>query len=357
MNRSLLAPLIALLLLCAAHASAEPTPSTIPQAYGNSATEKKPTPSAAKTASENGPPVNATSMSSPRGPTETHPSETAERESREEERHDRREETLENRLVWLTAILAAIEVVTLVIFAVTMCANIRAARASLMSAKAAAQNAVAAKQQSDTAQRALVLTQRPKLIVRNVAIRQMRPLAAPPIELFALNHSVEGHLYVANIGSSKAIIRYYSCWGHAIQGGLRMERPDEGFQGNPPEVPELEPGQSTQIHFSSRPIGPEGPLIRQNSDGWAFYVIGWVEYADNIGVIRRTVFCRKWDANKWRLFPVDTPTTSTQSKARTPACLSQNSSRSRGVKSGILAKYLAIMLQLTRAFDCARLFV
>jgi hypothetical protein len=205
--------------------------------------------------------------------------------------------------------LQAIATIALVIFAARQMRFVRrGTTATENAANAARDNAIAAQKYAGIAERTLILTQRPKLVVRNVVIEQVRPFATvQPLELFAPGQHVNGHLYVTNVGGSKATIQFYSCRGLPIQGGLPMERPDEGFQGIPPTVSTLESGESHRFEFSSEQVGNEGPLIRQGNNGWAFYVMGWIQYSDDIGTLRRTLFCRRWGVVERRLFPVKDP--------------------------------------------------
>jgi hypothetical protein len=76
-----------------------------------------------------------------------------------------------------------------------------------------------------------------------------------------------------------------------------MERPYEGQSGNNPISPglKLQPGQSWPGSFQSDELmGPEGYLIRNFDPSWAIYLLGWIEYEDNLGIVRRTAFCRRY---------------------------------------------------------------
>jgi hypothetical protein len=174
--------------------------------------------------------------------------------------------------------------------------------------KAAIASADAARDQAEIARKMFVLTQRPKLIVRNVVIKPPNPPAIRGgIELFQPRYGISGQLYVVNVGGTAAIIRECWCWGIAIQGALPMERPYEGEMGYP-LTRRLTPGESMPITFENlKEIGGEGPLIRQGSNNWGFYVMGWIAYADDLGFVRRTAFCRVWNAAKRRLVAIDDP--------------------------------------------------
>jgi len=184
----------------------------------------------------------------------------------------------------------------------------RQAKLAKIAAEAAGTNAQAAKEQAEIAQQTLVLTQRPKLMVRNVVITAPRPPGIQgEIPLFQPRYEISGKLYVVNVGGTVATTQECWCWGVPIQGELPMEPPYEGGMGYP-LTQKLKPGESMPITFRNlKEIGNEGPLIRQGSDNWAFYVMGWIAYADDLGLVRRTAFCRKWDARKKRLPPIDDP--------------------------------------------------
>jgi transposase-like protein len=40
---------------------------------------------------------------------------------------------------------------------------------------------------------------------------------------------------------------------------------------------------------------------------WAIYIMGWIEYLDDLKIPRRTAFCRKYEITKGRFFAVDDP--------------------------------------------------
>src|SRR2546422_34226 len=93
--------------------------------------------------------------------------------------------------------------------------------------------------------RTFVVTQRPKLIVRNVVVKQPKSVHGRDPYLFEPGHPVIGQFYVANVGGSRAHIIESLCWVRALQGiNLPMERPYEGEYGNNPvPICDLNPGQ------------------------------------------------------------------------------------------------------------------
>jgi hypothetical protein len=92
-----------------------------------------------------------------------------------------------------------------------------------------------------------------------------------------------------------------------------MERPYEGQQIETIIPPiKLEPGQSLPVPFTSRQaMGSEGDDIRTFAVGWRLYVMGWINYSDDLNNLRRTAFCREYrqipGSSGGRFFPVDDP--------------------------------------------------
>jgi len=92
-----------------------------------------------------------------------------------------------------------------------------------------------------------------------------------------------------------------------------MERPYEGnvIETMIPRV-KLEAGESLPITFQSRQaMGPEGDDIRTSAAGWRLYVMGWIQYTDDLNNQRRTAFCREYRSvhtgTRGRFFPVADP--------------------------------------------------
>jgi hypothetical protein len=189
-----------------------------------------------------------------------------------------------------------------------------AAAAAREAAAAARANADATKTNADTANRQLLLSQQPRLRISNVIFRlPAGSLAAPA--LFHPGNPVGGQLYVRNIGGSKATITESHCIVFWRKGSLPMERPYEGdagnnFLGHPIVQPgvgatgifnTLQPGSTAQV------MGDEGTDVLQGKD-WRIWVMGWIEFLDDLTIPRRVVFCREWTADgmgEGRLKPVD----------------------------------------------------
>jgi hypothetical protein len=167
----------------------------------------------------------------------------------------------------------------------------------------------ALERQASIARDTLVLTQRPKLIVRNVVL--MSPLQEPPPgpdPWFYKGARLSGQFYVVNVGGTPATITESGCWvvwkvNNQSLAGLPMRRPYEGQNGNNPVLATLNPGESAPgIFQSDEYLDDEINQVRGGS--WRLYVLGWVEYLDERKVKRRTGFCRQYDVNKRRFFAV-----------------------------------------------------
>jgi hypothetical protein len=168
--------------------------------------------------------------------------------------------------------------------------------------------------QGDDTHRAILLTQRPKLIVRNIVIWP-NEIGTP---LFGQGRPVTGQFYVANIGGSEATVCESHCMVIGMKGTLPMERPYEGKNGNNPIAIKsvLPPGGVEVGLFSDgNPFPDFDPMpffvVGNQSANQVFlaavYVMGWIEYSDGLGFNRRTAFCRKYDPDKGRFFAIEDP--------------------------------------------------
>src|SRR5207247_1244705 len=168
--------------------------------------------------------------------------------------------------------------------------------------------------------RTFVVTQRPKLIVRNVVVKQPKSVHGRDPYLFEPGHPVIGQFYVANVGGSRAHIIESLCWVRALQGiNLPMERPYEGEYGNNPvPICDLNPGQPITAIIGAPPDATFIPTQAQ-SDGirssdielgmlgatrWSRYILGWIDYRDDIGIDRRTAFCSRYEPATGRFVKV-----------------------------------------------------
>ena len=143
----------------------------------------------------------------------------------------------------------------------------------------------------------IVSNYRPRLRIRNVVVTPANLSMVPRMGIFQPNHPVRGQLYVVNVGGGAATITESQCMVFWTTSGLPMRRPYEGEDGNN-QIPrmKLEAGQSTiGLFLSDDLLGNGASTIGNNiPNGLTLFVMGWVEYADEKGIKRRTSFCREF---------------------------------------------------------------
>jgi hypothetical protein len=188
------------------------------------------------------------------------------------------------------------------------------AKLAVIGAEAAKANAEAAKQQANIANKALLLQFRPRLIVRNFVVQPHVDVGEHgPIYYFVRNHFVHGQCFVANVGDSAATITESFCKVYWLKGPLPMRRPYEGQDAHNPISGRVEAGDRRTLSFNS-----DEPLnIGHTEIGlmgypdfkpvWSVYVMGWIEYKDDLGFERRTSFCRKFEPTINRFVPINDP--------------------------------------------------
>lgn len=156
----------------------------------------------------------------------------------------------------------------------------------------------------------LILSQRPKLRIRNVIIKPSRRPATAANFLEEGKHVI-GQFYIVNIGGTPAKIIQSDCivyWGYS---GLPMERPYEWHAPTNLAAPNrLLPGTSVTVPFQSEePMDSAAEDINRQAGNLRLYVMGWVTYEDNLKVKRRTSFCRVYKnltgATHSKFYPVD----------------------------------------------------
>lgn len=183
------------------------------------------------------------------------------------------------------------------------------AAATLFLAIATAVLAYASWRAARDTRRALFLAQRPRIRIRNVVIHPARRRhGANP---FDPGEFVSGQLYCVNVGGTEAHLFEAHCevyWTNPGVATLPMERPYEGKNPNIPILNiDLPPGISTPLNFASDRLlgGNESDQI--NSGSLFIYVLGFVAYTDELGIMRRTAFCRKYNYGRGRFFATKDP--------------------------------------------------
>lgn len=163
------------------------------------------------------------------------------------------------------------------------------------------------KASTDIAKTTLVLTQRPRIVVRAFYFSEPTGVGGVyrvPMRIEA-GSLCSGQFYIDNCGGTDARIQEIYCTPY-IAKYLPMKRPWEGKIGSQ-ERKTIRPGESIPYRFGfSEPLDPRAaddisPLAGNKN----FYVLGFVGYKDDLGIYRMTVFCRRYNASKDRFIPVD----------------------------------------------------
>jgi hypothetical protein len=158
---------------------------------------------------------------------------------------------------------------------------------------------------SKAAREAILLTHRPRLIVRNV-MTQGDPLAG--------SLDVSGSFQIYNAGNTLARVFNITCesW---VGGSLPMKVPYNTRGGDKQEHPlfPVLPGiyQTQQFtisdkfnwHSDTEPNAAN--YIGLKNGSLDIYIMGDISYSDGLDNQRVTRFCRRWDRNKKRFFAVD----------------------------------------------------
>ena len=156
------------------------------------------------------------------------------------------------------------------------------------------------------AQQTLVHTQRPKIAVRTLYFSEMRSVGLPDSANGIRKGSfANGQLYIVNTGGTKASIEEIFCTPYIGEGAnLPAKRPYEGNSGGKVAF-SLVGGQSTPWTFAlSEPLTEDRADIL-NLRMTSFYILGWIDYRDDLGILRTTRFCRRYDTVKERFVAVD----------------------------------------------------
>ena len=169
--------------------------------------------------------------------------------------------------------------------------------------------------QGSTTWRSLVLTQRPRLIVRRIILdkpeQAKRFLRSRMGEAtFEADAPIEGYLSLVNSGNGIATVAESEC--AVIKSGPPDQLPRRFQQHQGVAVPlvavgtSLQPGQTIECRFyGSGPSSEQYTQAEAAGAGIQFYVTGWIDYRDELGLMRRIGFCRQYIPELDRFFPVD----------------------------------------------------
>jgi hypothetical protein len=162
--------------------------------------------------------------------------------------------------------------------------------------------------QATIMERQLVLDKRPKIIIRNLYFTKIQATHGfVAVSGVQVGSTCMGQFYVVNAGGTNAHIKEIYCESDTYPEVLPMMRPYEGKVGEKVEMT-LAPGQSVPCVFQR-----DAPLSIADSDAiYAaqhifFRVIGQIGYTDDLGIYRRTSFCRQYDRGSARFIPEANP--------------------------------------------------
>lgn len=161
----------------------------------------------------------------------------------------------------------------------------------------------AIRHQAEIANKALLLTQRPKLRVRNVSVDPIPLGPANPNRLFKhQTTAINVAFSIVNVGNTVAQICKSDCLVLFANNPLPMpplyvERPPLAHIKNI----RLNPGESYQVPLHiGQPLDDTEPGVMKIHFE-RLYVMGYVDYMDGLNLTRRTAFCR-WLAATARYF-------------------------------------------------------
>ncbi|HEY2346581.1 MAG TPA: hypothetical protein VGH80_12000 [Xanthomonadaceae bacterium] len=214
-------------------------------------------------------------------------------------------------LACLTAIVAAVGVVQIIFLIRSDKTSVRAANAATKAAEIAEKtsdaNLAIAKGQFEEMRQARILEHRPKLRVRNIIVNEPS---------FPKGRRIAGRFIVSNVGGARAHIEACRCdvlWGLR---GLPMESPFAGrVENSMQSKPTIAAGAYEEGQFcSDNNYDGNGQAKPHEADPrtdwpWGVYVLGWIDYIDDLAIRRRTVFCRQLENHGgiFRFHPVDDP--------------------------------------------------
>jgi hypothetical protein len=158
---------------------------------------------------------------------------------------------------------------------------------------------------AQTARDTFLSTQRPRIVVRTPYFSENTGTFGDQSNGITAFSDLKGQVYIANIGGTKATIKETLFLPHISDAKeLPAKRPWEGQDGTRCNLV-LASGKSVPHIFVRRdPLSKDGAEALQAGTKF-LYVMGWVEYLDELDIRRTTRFCRLYDPRKKRFYPVD----------------------------------------------------
>jgi hypothetical protein len=148
----------------------------------------------------------------------------------------------------------------------------------------------------DATKEEFIAAHRPRIRVRNFVLDVAPAIAGgdAPLEIQKANT-----FEIVNVGGTRAKIKEYGCRIHSGN-RLPMQRPARGEIARVLDII-LGPGESASLDI------PKGGLTSGDLNTIGVYILGWIGYSDAAESprIRRTGFCRKYDPTRGRFFPLN----------------------------------------------------
>jgi hypothetical protein len=166
-------------------------------------------------------------------------------------------------------------------------------------------------QSIDLARDEFISTQRPRIIIRQIAIWHPAGfdnfINGEPFQFIA-DEKIRGRVFIANVGATRAMVDFFCNIFYWKEPSFPMLYPYDTLEilrQEPPII--LEGGRRMTLHGLAG-----GPLSKSVIDNIGIektklYVMGWVRYRDDRNVIRETRFCRLWNNSERRFTVVDNP--------------------------------------------------
>jgi hypothetical protein len=180
------------------------------------------------------------------------------------------------------------------------------------------QQTKAAMDSAELTRQSIVLANRPRLTIRNIVIEEPTVgdrffIGRKHDRMFNPEKKFKGELAIVNFGGHQATIQNSSC--AVVSSGPPEELPrkfgaPDGGGVLIPNGAVIRTGERVEGRF-----GGNGPTEKQvnkaavhsPTETLFLYIVGWIDYADELGHIRRTSFCRVYRPQLDRFIPVDDP--------------------------------------------------
>jgi hypothetical protein len=149
---------------------------------------------------------------------------------------------------------------------------------------------------AQAAKESIILTHRPKIIVRNIVIHGLEQLNRHT-PMNQLSQDLTGYYTVANRGGLPCTIQSVF-EGNFVGAELPMERPDRGNPGRQLNIP-VAPGESREIPFGHVVLSVNDTIDLINGKTSEFFIVR-IRYMDTGNIIRETSACRRFNPSSNR---------------------------------------------------------